>query len=140
MGMEKMAAIDEEVVKLKSLGLITKIKYPSWLDNIIMVQNSLNKWKISINFIDLNVVIHKDPYMIPYIDRLIDMLIGYKTLSFMDPYSSYNQIHMDPLDVPKMTFMSNNDNYYYNVMPFGLKNIDTTYQRLTYAVFSKKID
>lgn len=43
---------------------------------------------------------------------------------------------MDPLDAPKITFMLNHDNYYYNVMPFGLKNIISTYQRLMDDVFA----
>lgn len=47
---------------------------------------------------------------------------------------------MDLIDTPKATFMSNHDNYYYyNIMPFGLKNVGTAYQRLMDTVFSKKI-
>lgn len=57
----------------------------------------------------------------------------------MDAYSGYNQIHKDLLDAPKTTFMSNHDNYYYNVTPFSLKNIDTTYQWLMDVIFSHKI-
>ena len=48
-------------------------------------------------------------------------------LSFMDAYSVYDQIKMDSMDVPKRAFMSIQDNYYYNVMTFGLKNASTTY-------------
>lgn len=53
-------------------------------------------------------------------------------------YSRYNQIKMDHIDAPKRAFMSNHSNYYYNVMPFGLKNAISTYHRLMDAVFSKK--
>ena len=57
----------------------------------------------------------------------------------MNAYYGYNQINMDLVDESKITFMSNHGNYYYNVMPFGLKSACATYQRLTYIVFSKQI-
>lgn len=43
---------------------------------------------------------------------------------------------MDPLDAPKISFMSNYDNYPYNVMPFSLKNVGPTYQQLMDATFA----
>jgi hypothetical protein len=46
---------------------------------------------------------------------------------------------MDPLDAPKTTFMTNNKNYHYEVMPFDLRNTDATFQRPMDTVFSKQI-
>jgi len=57
----------------------------------------------------------------------------------MDAYSSYNQIKMDPLDAPKTVFMTNNKNFHYKVMPFGLKNVGTTFQRSMDTIFAKQI-
>lgn len=91
------------------------------------------------DFTNLNITCSKDPYPLPDIDCLIDVSLGYKTLSFMDAYPGYNKIKMDPLYAPIMTFMSNHNNYYYNVVPFGLKNASVTYQRLMDDVFSQKI-
>lgn len=76
----------------------------------------------------------KESYPKLNINQLIDGSSYYKTLSFMDTYSGYNQIKIDPMDTPKMTFMSNHGNYSYNTMPFGLKNISVTYQILIYVV------
>lgn len=73
------------------------------------------------------------------VDHLIDSASGYKTLSFMDAYSRYNQIRMDPLDAPKTAFMTNTKNYHYEVMSFGLKNAGTTFQRSMDATFSQQI-
>lgn len=73
------------------------------------------------DFTDLNLVCHKDPYPLPNIVRLADGASGYKTSNFMDTYP-YNQIKNDPLDVPKTAFMSNNCNCYYEVIHFKLKN------------------
>lgn len=107
MGEEKQYAIEEKVEKLKSENFITEIKYRTWLANMVLVQKSSNKQWICIYFTNLNVACPKDPYILPNIDKFIDGSWSYKTLSFMDVYSSYNQIKMEPLDVPKTTFMYN---------------------------------
>lgn len=89
-------------------------------------------------FTSLNATCPKYPYPLPNIDRVINGSSYYKNLSFMDPYFSYNQIKMEHLDAPKMKFMSNNFNYYYNVMPFILENTNS-YQRIMNALFSNQI-
>lgn len=101
--------------------------YPTWLANVVMVGKANNRWHICVDFPDINIVFPKDPYHLSYIDRLIDGSSSYPILSFMDSYSRYNQMRIDPLDAPKTTFMSNHGNYYYNVMPSDHKNVDTTY-------------
>nr|XP_025678997.1 uncharacterized protein LOC112778951 [Arachis hypogaea] len=57
----------------------------------------------------------------------------------MDAYSGYNQILMHPSDQSKTAFITDFGNYYFEVMPFGLKNAGATYQRLMDKVFTKKI-
>ena len=76
---------------------------------------------------------------LPSMDRLIDSASGFKTLSFMDAYSGYNQIRMDPLDAPKTAFMTNNRNYHYEVMSFGLRNVSATFQRSMDTMFAAQI-
>ncbi|GAU29444.1 hypothetical protein TSUD_150140 [Trifolium subterraneum] len=138
-GEERRAAITEEVAKLKEAGFIEEIKYPTWLENVVMVKKASGKWRMCVDFTDLNKSCPKDPYPLPNIDRIIDGASGYKTLSFMDAYSSYNQIKMHPMDAQHTTFMFNTCNYFYNVMPFGLKNAKATYQRLMDRVFLEQI-
>lgn len=58
-------------------------------------------------FMDLNVACSKDSYPLPYIDHLIDGSLGYRMLSFMDQYSGYKHIQMDPIDVANTVFMTN---------------------------------
>ena len=55
--------------------------------------------------------------------------------SFMDGYSGYNQIRMAAKDAKKTTFRTLIENFYYTVMPFGLKNVGATYQRTMTAIF-----
>ncbi|GAU21317.1 hypothetical protein TSUD_372110 [Trifolium subterraneum] len=138
-GEERRAAITEEVGKLKEAGFIEEIKYPTWLANVVMVKKASDKWRMCVDFTDLNKACPKDPYPLPNIDRLIDGASGYKTLSFMDAYFGYNQIKMHPMDAQHTTFMSNTCNYFYNVMPFGLKNAGATYQWLMDRVFVEQI-
>lgn len=82
------------------------------------------------DYTDLNKACPKDAYPLPSIDRLVDGASGYQFLSFMDAYSGYNQIRMYHFDAEKTMFMTEGANYYYEVMPFGLKNAGATYQRL----------
>lgn len=74
-----------------------------------------------VDFTDLNTAFPRYPHPLPNIDHLIDEPFDYKTLSFMDAYYGYNQIKMNHIDSPKITFMFNHDNYYYNVMTFCAK-------------------
>lgn len=73
-----------------------------------------------------------------HIDRLIDTTLGFHFL-FMDSYPGYNKIHMSLSNAPKITFMTDRNNYYYEAMPFGLKNVGATYQRLMDMIFSSLI-
>ena len=70
----------------------------------------------------------------------MDATAGHELLSFMDTFSSYNQISMDPNDQEKTSFVIGQGTYYYWVMPFGLKNAGATYQRLVNKMFHKKIE
>ncbi|PNX89864.1 gag-pol polyprotein [Trifolium pratense] len=92
-----------------------------------------------VDFTDLNKACPKDPYPLPNIDRLIDGASGCNMPSFTDAYYGYNQIRMNPMDAPHTAFMSDTCNYYYNVMPFGLKNAWATDQRLMDRVFAEQI-
>ena len=68
-------------------------------------------------------------------DMLIDSAAGHAIFSFMNGFSSYNQIRMSPKDVAKIAFRTPIGNFYYTVMLFGLKNADATYQRAMTAIF-----
>ena len=61
-------------------------------------------------------------------DLLIDSATGNAMFSFMDGFRGYNQIGMAPKDAEKTTFRTPVGNFYYTVMPFGLKIAGATYQ------------
>ena len=127
---DRAQAAAEEVRKLLEAAHIREIQYPTWLANVVMVKKSNGKWRMCVDFTDLNNACPKDSYPLPNIDALVDNASGCALLSFLDAYSGYNQIKMHSLDEDKIAFMGEMANYCYRVMPFGLKNAGATYQRL----------
>jgi len=89
-----------------------------------------------VDYTDLNKACPRDAYPLPNIDRLVDGVAGNKVLNFLDAYSWYNQIPMATSDMNKTAFITDDANYFYRVMPFGLKNVGATYQWLMDKVFS----
>lgn len=87
---EKIFVINEEVGKLSSVGFIIETKYPTMLANMVLVRQTGNKWRMCVDFNDLNTVCHKDSYHLSNIDRLIGGSSSYRTLIFMDAYLWYN--------------------------------------------------
>ena len=93
-----------------------------------------------VNFTKLKKAFPKDSFPLPSIDRLVDALAGHHVLSFMDAFSGYNLIIMNPTDQEKTTFITEEGFYCYKVMPFWLKNADATYERLVNKIFADKIN
>ncbi|XP_068504429.1 uncharacterized protein [Phaseolus vulgaris] len=133
---EKRKVILDEAKKLLAAGHIREIQYPEWLANVVLVQKPNGKWRMCVDFTDLNKACPKDSYPLSSIDALVDCASGGKLLSFLDAFSGYNQIRMHPRDECKTTFMIERSCYCYKVIPFGLKNAGTTKQRLMDRVLS----
>ncbi|XP_059434521.1 uncharacterized protein LOC132167531 [Corylus avellana] len=132
---EQTMAIAEEVEKLLKAHFIEEVYYPDWLANVVLVKKSNEKWRMHVDFTDLNKACPKDNFPLPRNDALVDSTAGYDLLSFMDAFSSYNQIYMHPEDREKTAFITDRGMYYYKVMHFGLKNAGATYQRLVNKMF-----
>ncbi|KAF8085674.1 hypothetical protein N665_0652s0002 [Sinapis alba] len=130
LGSERLKAVNDEVERLLAAGSITNVKYPEWLANPVVVKKKNGKWRVCIDFTDLNKACLKDSYPLPHIDWLVESTTRNEILTFMDAFSGYNQILMHPEDREKPTFITDRGTYCYKVMPFGLKNAGATYQRL----------
>ena len=104
-----------------------------------MVKKANEKWRMCVDFTDLNKACPKDSYLFPRIDTLVDSMARNQLLSFMDAFSSYNQIKMEKTDQEKTSFMTSQGLLCYKVMPFGLKNAGATYQRLMNKMFAHQI-
>ena len=95
---ERQKAINEEVSKLLQAGAIKEVEYPEWLANVVLVNKANGKWRLCIDFTDINKACPKDNFPLPRIDLIVDATAGHELLSFMDTLSGYNQISMDPDD------------------------------------------
>ncbi|XP_028116466.1 uncharacterized protein LOC114314209 [Camellia sinensis] len=109
-------AVIEEVDKLLAAGVIREVQYPKWLSNTVV-----------------------DSFPLPQIDQLVDATAGHERISILDAYSGYHQIPMFGPDQEKTTFIIPKGIYCYKVMPFGLKNVGATYQRMVTKMFKDQL-
>ena len=79
-------------------NFIKEVYYPKWLANVVMVKKTNGKWRMCVDFTDLNKACPKDSYPLPHIDLLVDSTAGHRLLSFMDAFSEYNQIKLDEVE------------------------------------------
>ena len=110
---ERQKAINEEVSKLLQAGEIREVEYPDWLANVVLVKKENGKWRLCIDFTDINQACLKDSFLLPWIDLIVDATAGHELLSFMDAFSGYNEISMDPDDQEKTSFVIGQGTYCY---------------------------
>jgi len=108
---ENSEAAKKTAKDLLKANFISEAKYTTWLSNVVLVKKPNGKWRMCVDYTDLNRAFHKDTYPLPNIDKLINNSSGYKLLSFMDAYSGYNQIPMAEEDKKKTAFMTESENY-----------------------------
>ena len=118
-----------------AVGFVKPIQHPHWLSNIVPVKKKNGQIRCCVDFRNLNKACPKDEFPLPNMDLLIDYAAGSAMFSFMDGFRGYNQIRMALKDVEKIAFRTLMGNFYYTVMPFGLKNAGVTYQRAMTAIF-----
>ena len=88
--LERNQAIAEEVRKLQEVSFIREVYYLDWLANVVMVKKASEKWRMCVDFTDLNKACPKDNYPLPRVDVLVDSIARHQLLSFMDAFSGYN--------------------------------------------------
>ena len=132
-------AVKDGVTKLKQAGAIKEVFYPEWLANIVVVKKKNGKWRVCVDFTDLNKACPKDPFPLPRIDQLVDTTVGHPRMSFLDAFQGYYQIPLALDDQEKTSFVTPIGNYHYKVMPFGLKNVGSAYQRMMTKMFTAQM-
>ncbi|KAM2893649.1 hypothetical protein FF1_008976 [Malus domestica] len=134
---EVQLGIKDKLVRLLKDGFIRTARYVEWLANIVPVLKKNGALRICIDFRNLNLATPKDEYTMPISDLLIDAAANHAILSFMDGYAGYNRIFIAKADVHKTAFRYPGalGTYEWVVMPFGLKNAGTIYQRAMNTIF-----
>ena len=83
-------AVKEEVTKLKRARVIKEVFYLEWLANTVVVKKKNGKWRVCVDFTDLNKACPKDPFPFPGIDQLVDATVGHPRMSFLDVFQGYH--------------------------------------------------
>ncbi|GKV51566.1 hypothetical protein SLEP1_g58208 [Rubroshorea leprosula] len=135
----KQAAINEEIQKLLQAGFIRRVKYSEWVSNPVLVKKSNGKWRMCIDFTNLNDACPKDPHPLPNVEKLVERAAGHERMSFLDASSGYHQVQLLLNDQEKTAFYAGDAIYCYVMMPFGLKNAGATYQKLVQIIFKLQI-
>jgi ribonuclease HI len=139
MSEDKAEGARNEVKRLLSAGVIREVTYPEWLANTVMVKKANDKWRICIDFTDLNKACPKDEFPLPRIDSLVDAVASSELMGLLDYYSGYHQIWMKKEDEPKTSFITPSGTYCYLRMPEGLKNAGGSFSRMIAKVLHSQI-
>uniref|UniRef100_A0A151UHL8 Retrovirus-related Pol polyprotein from transposon 17.6 n=1 Tax=Cajanus cajan TaxID=3821 RepID=A0A151UHL8_CAJCA len=144
--------VKDQIVKLELKQLPPQLKYVFLEDNggkPIIISSQLSKEqeekliqviKVNEGVIGLNQATRKDHYPLPFMDQMLERLAGQAYYCFLDGYSGYNQIAVDPEDQEKTDFTCPFGVFAYRKMPFGLCNAPATFQRCMFAIFSDLVE
>nr|GEV33690.1 reverse transcriptase domain-containing protein [Tanacetum cinerariifolium]GEV41618.1 reverse transcriptase domain-containing protein [Tanacetum cinerariifolium] len=150
--------IKKEVIKLLDAGLIYPISDSPWVspvycvpkkggmtvieneDNELIPTRLVTGLRVCINYRKLNDTTQKDHFMLPFMDQMLKRLARNEFYCFLDGFSRYFQIPIDPQDQEKTTFTFPYGTFAYRRMPFGLCNAPGTFQRCMMAIFYNMIE
>ncbi|GJY19474.1 reverse transcriptase domain-containing protein [Tanacetum coccineum] len=150
--------VKKEIVKLLDTGIIYPIADSPWVSpihcvpkkgGITVVTNkndelvptrTVTGWRVCIDYCKLNEATAKDHFPLPIMDQMLERLAWNKYLCFLDGFSGYFQIPIDPNDQEKTTFTCSFGTYAYRRMPFRLCNAPATFQRCMLAIFHNMIE
>jgi hypothetical protein len=113
--------------------------YPKWLANTVPVKKKNCKWRMCIDFTDLNKATPKDNYPLPQMDQVVDSAANAAVMSLLDCFSGYHQCWMAKEDEEKTSFITPFGTFRFVRMPEGLKNAGSTFTRMTGTVFKPQI-
>ncbi|GJR73831.1 reverse transcriptase domain-containing protein [Tanacetum coccineum] len=150
--------IKKEVEKLLDARLIYPISDIPWVspvhcvpkkggmtvvtndENELVPTRLVTRWRVCIDYRKLNEATRKDHFPLPFMDQMLERLVGNEYYCFLDGFSGYFQIPIDLKDQEKTTFTCPYGTFAYRRMPFGLCNALGTFQRCMMAIFHDMIE
>ncbi|GJU88264.1 reverse transcriptase domain-containing protein [Tanacetum coccineum] len=147
--------VKKEIVKLLDTGIIYPINDSPWVSpcvpkkgGITVVTNendelvptrTVTGWRVCIDYRKLNEATAKDHFPLPFMEEMLERLVGNKYFCFLDGFTGYFQIPINLVDQEKTTFTCPFGTYAYRRMPFGLCITPATFQRCMLAIFHDMI-
>ncbi|GJS21140.1 reverse transcriptase domain-containing protein [Tanacetum coccineum] len=150
--------VKKEIIKLLDAGIIYAIEESPWVSlvhyvpkkgGITVVTNEKNElvptrtvtgWRVCIDYCKLNEATRKDHFPLPFMDQMLERLAGNRFFYFLDGFSGYFQILIEPADQENTTFTCPYGTYAYKRIPFGLFNVTATFQRCMIAIFQDMLE
>ena len=128
--------VKAELEKLLQAGFIKPVEITDWVSPMVIVKKKNGKLRVCIDYRKLNQSTQKDHFPLPFINTILEEVAGHELYTFMDGYSGYNQISIHPDDYHKTAFTTPWGTFIYVVMPFGLCNAPSAFQRAMTHAFS----
>jgi hypothetical protein len=119
--------------------VIREVKYPVWLANTVPVKKKNGKWRMWVDFTDLNKECKKDDFPLERVDKIVDDAANSEMLSLLDMFSRYHQIRVRKEDEKKTSFITPFGTFCFIRMPEGLKNAGCTFSRMIAIVLHPQI-
>jgi hypothetical protein len=121
MSEEKVKTVEAEVQRLQDAKVIREVLYPVWLVNTVPVKKKNGKWRMCVDFTDLNKACKKNDFPLERVDKIVDDAANSEMLSLLDMFSGYHQIRVRREDEEKTSFITPFGTFCFVRMPGGLK-------------------
>jgi hypothetical protein len=139
MSEEKVKAVEAEVQRLQDAKVIREVLYPLWLANTVPMKKKNEKWRMCVDFTDLNKACKKDDFPLERVDKIVDDATNSEMLSLLDMFLGYHQIRVWREDEEKPSFVTPFGTFCWIRMPEGLKNAGCTFSRMITIVLHPQL-
>jgi len=134
-----MPLIEKEIKRMYDSKIIVPLRYSKWVSNIVPTRKKTCEIRLCIDFKSLNKVSLKDNYSLPKMDHILQKVVESSRIYLLDGFSCYNQVLIHQEDRDKTTFTTPWGTFMYVKIPFGLMNVEATFQRAMDISFANEI-